>query len=514
MSAQAPTKSSARTAWLVVALAAGLHVASAAWHVGFGGMNSDEGFYAVATRAVAQGEMPYRDFGFSQPPLVLYANCLPLSAVGFGLFAQRAVNGLWAALALALAARWLAGRTRWEWGVALAVGFSLSAPWMYFIHLGKTYGFTTLLVMLAAWAFLTLCAGPRRNAVLGLLAALGVGTRLATAPFFGLLWLLALWPGRRATAREVLAAVLSAGLGAAAVALPFWLAAPESVKFWVIDLHRLSLPYRDWRVGWDEIATLAPATWTMSGVAVTVVLRRRRLASREVGVMLASSAALAANLLPGGVYDEYGVPFLLPLAAAAAALVSDEMASRSRAAVTAVAACLVAAQFLAAPILSRVPLARRGVASCWLTPTAPPYNQALPTQLAIARQIVEHSLAPGAPFIGPNLILAAETGRNVPSGLRMGPFSFTVEIPPDRAARLHLVTHEELDVWFARPDVTVLAFFPRQVFNYGWTMPTFGQLSEDFHAQWFAPLRRDFAVAYETDADFLLLVRKPAADQR
>ena len=215
MSAQAPTKSSARTAWLVVALAAGLHVASAAWHVGFGGMNSDEGFYAVATRAVAQGEVPYRDFGFSQPPLVLYANCLPLSAVGFGLFAQRAVNGLWAALALALAARWLAGRTRWEWGVALAVGFSLSAPWMYFIHLGKTYGFTTLLVMLAAWAFLTLRAGPRRNAVLGVLAALGVGTRLGTAPFFGLLWLLALWPGRRATAREVLAAVLSAGLGAA-----------------------------------------------------------------------------------------------------------------------------------------------------------------------------------------------------------------------------------------------------------------------------------------------------------
>jgi hypothetical protein len=61
---------------------------------------------------------------------------------------------------------------------------------------------------------------------------------------------------------------------------------------------------------------------------------------------------------------------------------------------------------------------------------------------------------------------------------------------------------------FRPRDVTLLGFFQRRELNYGWTMPTFGQLPEDLHRQWFAPLRRDFTPAYETKDDFLLLVRK------
>ncbi len=511
MNTPAPTKTAAFL-WLAVALAVAVHLTGAGWNVFFGAMNTDEGFYAVATRAVAHGEMPYRDFGFPQPPLVLYANSLPLRLTGFGLFPQRAANGLWAALALLIAALWLARRTRPAWGIMLALGFSLSAPWMYFIHLGKTYGLTTLLVMLATWAFLAMRCGVRRNLTLGVLAALGLGTRLPTAPFFGLLWLLALWPGRRPSANETLAAIGGAGLVGALIALPFWLAAPEQVKFWVFDLHRLSLPYRDWHLEWDEITALAPAVWLLTIAALGIVVLRGRLATRETGVMLAAVVALAINLLPGGVYEEYGVPFLLPLASAAAALVYDECKTWKQPAIFAVLASLVAAQLLTAPALSRDVPPHRYTASWWLTPKAPPYNRSLPSQLAAARRIVEQSLAPDASFIGSNIILAAETGRAVPPELRMGPFSFTVEMPPARTARLHLTTHEQLDEWFARKDVTLLAFFKRRELNYGWTMPTFGQLPEDLHWQWFAPLRRDFATAYETESDFLLLVRKPVGE--
>ena len=87
---------------------------SAVWHVCYGDMNTDEGFYAVATRGVAHGKVPYRDFGFTQPPLVFYANSLPLRGIGFGLFAQRALNVLWAAIVLFIAARWLASRTQFR----------------------------------------------------------------------------------------------------------------------------------------------------------------------------------------------------------------------------------------------------------------------------------------------------------------------------------------------------------------------------------------------------------------
>src|SRR6187551_3337098 len=258
-----------------------VHLLSAGWHVLFGALNTDEGFYAVVTRAVAEGEVPYRDFGFTQPPLTPYVNSVPLRIAGFGLFSQRMVNGVWGAIALSLAVGWLARRTRLSWCLIFALGFSLSAPWMYFIHLGKTYGLTTLLVMLATWMFLALPVGPRRNFLVGLLGALGVATRLPAAPFFGLLWLAALWPGRRPTTREFLAAVGGVALGLAATVGPFVTVAADNAWYWVFEFHRISVPNKQWHLAWQEIATLAPAVWVLAIIAVGIAVRRRGLWSRE-----------------------------------------------------------------------------------------------------------------------------------------------------------------------------------------------------------------------------------------
>jgi len=510
--AEPPPQARAASAsfWLALALVVAVHVLSARWHILYGAQNADEGFYAIATRAVAAGAVPYRDFGFTQPPLVLYANALPLRLVGFGLFPQRTLNGLWAALALALAAGWLARRARPVWALAFVPVFSLCAPWMYFIHLGKTYGLTSLLAMLGAWAFLGPAAGPRRNFTLGVLAALGTATRLPAAPFFAALWLLALWPGRRPTARETCAAAGGVALGAACTMLPFVLADAAAVKFWTLDFHRLSLPTKTWHLSWREIAALAPAAWLLGVAALAMGALRRRRLTRELGVMAAAAAALAANLLPGGVYEEYGVPFLLPLAVAATALLHDELHPRPTAAL-ALAGSLAIAQLVTAPMLFSHQLPERGrTASRWLPPNAPPYNRALPAQLAGARRVVEAALAPGAAFIGTNLILAAETGRAVPPALVMGPFAFTAELPPERAARLHLVTQPQLDEWYYhRPDITLLAFFKRWDLDYGWSMPSFTDVPDDARAQTLAALQRHFDLAYEA-GEFLLLVRRPS----
>lgn len=493
---------------VALVLAVTLHLVSARWHVLRGAFNADEGFYAIATRSVAQGDMPYRDFGFTQPPLVPYVNALPMRLFGFGLFPQRAINGFWAAVALGVAVVWLARRTHPGWGIALLILFSLSAPWMYFTHLGKTYGVTTLLVMADAWVFLALQPGARRNLLLGILGALGVAARLPAAPFFGLLWLLALFSGRRPERNEWIAACGGAVATLLMVALPFAIAAPEAARFWVFDFHRESVPLKDWDVAWSEIACLAPGVWTLALGALVVLALRRTFASPEAGVMLACLVALAANLLPQGAYQEYGVPFLLPLAVVSLKLIHDALRGRSFA-LGALSVVAIAAHVLVTPLLSTpAQLSRRDALSRWLPPQAPPYNATLAEQLEAASGVVNHWLPPENPFIGPNIILAAETGRFVPRELRMGPFSFTVEIPPDRAERLHLVTHEKLDAWFADPKVTALAFFKRRELNYGWSMPSFDQLKPEFHAQWFAPIRRDYLPAYSS-SDFFLMVRKP-----
>jgi 4-amino-4-deoxy-L-arabinose transferase-like glycosyltransferase len=94
--------------WSLGLLVVACYLGIAVFHVPYGSMNVDEGFYAAATRAVWRGDVPYRDFGFTQPPLVVYVNAPLLQLTGFGLFQQRALNGLWGLLALLLGARVLA----------------------------------------------------------------------------------------------------------------------------------------------------------------------------------------------------------------------------------------------------------------------------------------------------------------------------------------------------------------------------------------------------------------------
>ncbi|MDI1249521.1 MAG: hypothetical protein PSV13_11710 [Lacunisphaera sp.] len=492
--------------WLGIVLVGMIHLCGATWHIRFGATNTDEGFYAITTRAVAQGELPYRDFGFTQPPFVLYANALPLKLAGFGLTPMRIVNGVWAALGLALAAYWVARRTNAACGLGLAVLFSINAPWMYFMHMGKTYGFTTLLVVLAMWTFLALKPGTWRAAALGLLVVVGIGTRLTAAPFFVLLWLLALWPGRRPATSELVAAVASVGLATIVLLLPFWWAAPEQVRFWVFDFHRLSLGARKWDLGWQDWVSIGPGVWVLAAFAMLVL--RSRWKSGEAGVFLAAGLTLAVNLLPTGAYDEYGMPFLMPLAASSVVLLNDASRTWSRGFVVAVVGLATVAQVAVTPWLTASD--RPDVWSRWLTPRSSPYDYGLPGEMALAREIVWKELKADAPFIGPHLLLAAETGRAVPRELYMGAFAFTAEMPADRAARLHLVTHERLEQWFDDPQVTVLGFFPRLALDYGWSMPSYAQIPDDAHMRWFGPVWRQFRIAYKSE-NFVVLVRKQPA---
>lgn len=494
--------------WLGLAAVLAVHLVSARWHILHGAHNTDEGFYAIVTRSVARGEMPYRDFGFTQPPVVPYVNALPLRALGFGLFQQRALNGAWGLLALGLAAWCLARRTQPAFALGLVLLFSLTAPWMYFIHLGKTYAVTTVLAVLAAWTFLS-AEGPRRNFLLGLLAALGVASRLSAAPYFGLLWLFALWPGRRLAARELGAAFGGAGLGLAVAVLPFVIAAREQLWFWSVDVHLRSLLNRSWTVTWPELLTLGPAIWLLTVVALAIAATRPRFLTRENGVITAALVALGFNLVPAGVYEEYGVPFLLPLALAAAIPVWELAALRPRLVFPLLAAAAIAVQVALPPaLLGFTKPERRGTLSQWLPPRVPPYQPDLPKDLATARDLVAKNLPADAPFVGSNILLAAETGREVPAELRMGPFSWTGEMPPERAARLHLATRDQLDAWFNRRDVTVLAFFQRWDLNYGWSMPSFQHEPPAVREALLNRLERSHRLAFN-NGDFFILIRRP-----
>ncbi|MBI3885994.1 MAG: hypothetical protein HY302_09740 [Opitutae bacterium] len=489
-----------------------VYLVSAISHVFFGALNPDEGFYAVAARAVMQGELPYRDFGYTQTPLYPYVDGALMRLTGFGLFEQRAINGVWGALALILAGVWLARRTRAWLGLLLVAVFSLSPAWMYFVHLGKTYAFTGFVVMVAAWVFLERPAGWPRTTLLGALGVVGVGCRLPAAPFFAVLWLASLLEGPgRVTTRVLGGGAVLVVFGAAAL-LPFYLAAPEASVFWTLRFHRLSVPHKDWQLAWQSIATLAPAVWVALLCALPAALCvKNALPRRERWVAGAALSALAANLLPAGVYEEYGVPFLLPLAAVAAAVLHRATLAETPARRRAPVVLVVAAGLAATPLLNfhylRTPPGNWP--SWWLPPGVPAYNPHLPGHLWQATRRTAALLAPGQPLIGPNIILAVETGRPVPRQLRMGPFAATAEFSPAVADRLHLATFPELEARYLDPRVPMLAFSENAFLNYSWSMPSFRNSPARNRARWMEIFRRDFLIVQQ-DGDFLLLARRSA----
>ncbi len=281
-----------------------------------------------------------------------------------------------------------------------------------------------------------------------------------------------------------------------------------ALRFVVVLAVTIHLASACWHVFFGALNP--PALFIFVPAIGLVALGEGRWRSRETAVLLAAGAALAANLLPGGVYEEYGVPFLLPLAMASAGLWYEITGGWRKRRQSVVFGILAATQLLASALLFwKVLPQRRGTVSWCLPFNAPSYDLGLPSQLAAARRVITELLPPDAPFIGPNLILAAETGRAVPPELRMGPFAFTNEMSPARAAQFHLATPAQLARWFSQPNVTVLAFFEREQLNYTWSMPSFTRLPDDLKRSRLEQLERDFAIIHRSE-NFLLLARQPA----
>lgn len=498
--------------WLVhsaLVLTVLFYLGLAGFHVAFGAVNVDEGFYAVAARAVWEGEVPYRDFGFTQTPLVCYVNGVAMGLTRFGLFEQRIVNGGWALLALLLGVRLVTRRGGLPQGVLFLTMFALTPAWLYFVHLGKTYGLLGLVVMAAVTVFMDWAPGWKRAVGLSVLAVIGVGCRLPSAPFFGLLWLWALAEGGFAFRRAGVA-VAALGFTAAGLLLPFHLLAPEQARFWVVDFHRISVPLRDWRVGWEQIVALSPAVWGLlvAGVVVGLSARRPR-PLRELGVVLAAMVALAVNLLPSGAYEEYGIPFLPPLAVAALRLLQPVLTGWSRVRLGLLAVGLLLLPLVIIPALfwrHREP-EQRAFPQLWVPLHTRPYNFELPGNVRRAREAVAARLPPGQPFYGAAVILAVEAGRPVPRRLRMGAFTVTADYPPETADRLHLMTYPELIMDMRRPEVTVFGLHGQAVFNYAWSVPSFRYQAAEERRHLTLASDRYFHPAY-LDGDFVVMVRR------
>lgn len=433
----------------------------AATNLLFGELNQDEGWYLYAARLVTEGKLPYRDFAFTQAPLLpfVYALAHPL-VERVGLAGGRVFTillGLLAALAASALARRLAPAPFRRHAALLAFGLAaLNVYQSYFTTVVKTYALCGLLL---AGGFLALAlARDRRSvwlaALAGLLLAGSAATRITAGfalPAAGLFLLLA----RRALGDGPWLAFGAAGLAGLALLFgPLYLAAPEAFRFFVIDYHsaRTAGGLAAALVFKAGFASRLLQAYFVVLVGLVVLLLFRALgiargAAPREGLQVALWTTIAGITLVQVAapfpYDDYQAPLFPVFCAALAVAVFRSLAadeSRAPLATGIVIAGLLAsaAAAVSSPINQNWMI--QGRDRIWWRIREEP---ALVQLQKVAGRV--RALAGGnEELLTQDVYLAVEAGLRVPAGLEMGPFSYYPDLTRERAAELHVVNRDML----------------------------------------------------------------------
>ena len=444
---------SSAAAILLAAVVAAFTAALAVW---WGGVNQDEGWYLYAARLVGEGKLPYRDFFFTQGPVLPFVySVLPIH----GLLSGRIVTLVFSLLAtftsMAFARRLVAPSRRGA--VSLAV-FSLLACNLYhayFTAIPKTYAIGSLFVMIGflllsrGWNFLSavsfsFASGTRISLVL-ILGVVGVG--LLVTRFRKLSWL---WFG--------LGGVLGLFLIYGMFAID-----PPSLKGLLA-----AQAYHAGRGGFDPFFAIGAVSRLVRGylalgavLFAAVALRfggfERLGAPRHESAELSNSPAIKLSTLKwmAGLsfaavfllqmsapfpYDDYEVP-IMPILVV---LIAVAFVNRT-------ADCLGLVLCRWFPVMvSGMCMISSPLVQDWMTNGQDRFwsIKKEKSEVAQMREVAREleKLDPGGKMLlTQDLYLAVEMDRKVPDGLEMGPFSYFPEMSTAEAERLHVMNGERME---------------------------------------------------------------------
>lgn len=446
-------------------------------NIWLGTLNLDEGWYLYAAKSFAAGKMPYRDFFFTQAPLLpaVYGALAGLWA-GQGVLGGRLLTagiGLAAAVLTAfLAATAVPRRNKFAAGITAFLLVAGNVYHSYFTAIPKTYSLASFFI---AAGFLSLGdagagrddASPRlsgvwtavRAALCGLLLAFAACTRLSLGAMLaatGIVLLLAfrrcgfswLWFG--------LGGILGLGFGLAPFVLghvdAFAFAnffhggrASGGLVFAAGSLSRLARNYM-------PVCLVALAC-----LAMPLLGCRRpsgRLPVAPLVWLAAFGAAFAVHLLSPFPYDDYQVPLMPLLAAACSAFFWRKCGLDERGTMRLLGLFL----FLAVVFAGTSPMNESWVVvrkdRFWVRTKERP-------DLAVLRK-VGRDLSAKIPEDGflltQDTYLAVEAGCLVPSGFEMGPFGYFPALGDEEAAKFHVLNERLLEKAIVESSAPMAAF--------------------------------------------------------
>ena len=413
--------------WFLAAFGFVVLAFAAVW---LGALNQDEGWYLYAARLVSEGKTPYRDFFYTQAPVmpVVYAAFTSIWN-SFGLLGARILTISFGTLGLAFfcasAARLVAPGRRALAALAVFLLLGSNLYHLYYIAIPKTYALASLFV--AIGFFLLTFARPStlRGGVFafasGLSLAFACGTRISLGVILAVVGFSLLFSFSR-----MRWTFLWFGLGGAfglVVVYGFFLCDPTA---------RAGLfaaqAYHAARSGFDPVFTIGSVSRLVRWYLPVFVLlglgfAHRREAGGEANALLVAWLAFASfvavflvQMLAPFPYEDYQVPVMGLLAVFAAVLFFGRPASVPSRGLLLTLGLAWAASF-GSPLLEK--WTTNGQDRFWTLKK----DQCELAQLRDVARYIEEEDPNGETLLTQDLYLAIETGRKVPDGLEMGPFS-------------------------------------------------------------------------------------------
>lgn len=447
-----------RIGWLIALLAV-LGFFSA--NLIFGNLNQDEGWYLYAAGLISAGKMPYRDFAFTQGPVMplVYSLAYPVIQWG-GLAAGRLITAV-LALAGTLAAAMLAGRLArpGQNHLAAVVCFTLALVnvyQVYFCTVVKTYSLTMLFL---TSAFLALhYALTRRNGLMTMLSAallvLAAGTRTSAAVIlpivFGLLWL----ERRRFNFAGWIYFVFGGIIAALLVFGPFLLQCPLNFIYFAGRYHTLRheenfLSAMIFKAGFASRVLQAYFVCFVFWVAALITKRIRQNDSAGGAaynfdiasflrrcIWISAIAVSFLHLIAPFPYDDYQV-FIYPLFAVVVALmVLEALPERAGKWLVFAVLCLSLSSSISSPINQDWFIEGRELI-WWRAKDKPPL-----VKLQETAHKIRALCQPGDLLLTQDPYLAVEAGCVLPHGLEMGQFSYFPDLTREQAEKMNVLNRD------------------------------------------------------------------------
>lgn len=447
---------------VVFVLALAVYLVLAAANIFLGDLNQDEGWYLYAAGEVARGSLPYRDFAFTQAPVMPFVYAAADFMVrAWGVAGGRiftAILGLLGTLAAAaLAAKAVGGRWRKHAAVLAFALVGVNVYQSYFTAVVKTY---SLCALFLTAGLLVLASGYDRRRCLtcfssGVLLALAAGTRISAGAALPAVFLFLLFWGWKTDWRSWFMFGLGGGLALLAVFLPLYLAAPDGFTFGVLQYHTLRDPGSPayqlvLKAGfisrWVQAYLIASVLAVVLIVVRLLPTRRPPAAEGPVNVVMLLAVFAAVSLvhfLAPFPYDDYQVPVYPVLGAALAAAAVNMLAGLTpeegnirRRAMSGLLWVVLLVSVLASfssPINQQWMILGRD-RIWWLTKDKPDI-----LKLHEAGQWIRENSDPDDLLLTQDTYLAVEAGRQVPRGLELGPFSYYPDWTTSRAKKLKVL---------------------------------------------------------------------------